>query len=111
MHLAIDRGKCNMIRTVFAVAVIALSVSAASIVLELPMWSASALAMGGGGGGGGGAAAVNPYKYYPVCPLGRAGDSCQCRVAGNENANILCRAGEHCDTRSGTCVGARSQWR
>jgi hypothetical protein len=83
---------------------------AASIVLVLSMWSASALAMGGGGGSAGGAVSPNPYKYYPVCPPGRAGDTCQCRVAGNENANILCRAGEHCDTHSGTCVGARSQW-
>ena len=84
---------------------------AASIVLVLSMWSASALAMGGGGGSAGSAVGANPYKYYPVCPPGRAGDSCQRRVAGNENANILCRAGEHCDTRSSTCVEARSERR
>ena len=88
---------------------------AASVALVLLMWSASALAMGAGGGGGagaaGGAGVPDPYKYYPVCPRGRAGASCQCRVAGNESANILCRAGEHCDTRSGTCVRTRSQWR
>jgi hypothetical protein len=73
---------------------------AASIVLVLSMWSASALAFGGFAGGGIGAGVADPYKYYPVCPSGRAGDSCQCRVAGNENANILCRAGEHCGARS-----------
>jgi len=75
--------------------------------LALPLWSGAALAMGAGGGGGGGAAAgagvPDPYKYYPVCPRGRASVDCQCRIAGASAANVLCRPGEFCDTRNGTC--------
>jgi hypothetical protein len=78
----------------------------AAVLLVLSMWSGSALAFGAGGAGGGagfGAGVPNPYKYYPVCPRGRAGDSCQCRVAGASEANMLCRTGEICDTHTGTC--------
>jgi len=78
----------------------------AAVLLVLSIWSGSALALGAGGGGGGaafGAGVPNPYKYYPVCPRGRIGDSCQCRVAGASEANMLCRTGEYCDTHTGTC--------
>ncbi len=73
-----------------------------ALLLVLSMWSGSAFAFGGGGGAVG-AGVANPYKYYPVCPRGPAGDSCQCRVAGASEANMLCRTGEYCDTHSGTC--------
>jgi hypothetical protein len=81
-----------------------------AVLLGLSLWSGAALAMGAGGGGGGGAAAgagvPDPYKYYPVCRRGRAGVDCQCRIAGAENANAVCRPGEYCDTRNGTCGAA-----
>jgi len=54
---------------------------------------------------------ANPLKYYPVCPRGRAGESCQCRVAGSEEANRVCSPGEYCDTRSGTCGPAAAPGR
>lgn len=80
----------------------------AAILLVLSMWSGSALAFGVGGAGGGviGAGVSNPYKYYPVCPRGRAGESCQCRATGAAEANMLCSTGQHCDTRTGTCGAA-----
>ncbi len=80
-------------------------IKTATILLVLSMWSGSALAFGAGGGGGGGfgAGVANPYKYYPVCPRGRVGGDCQCRVAGAAEANMLCRTGEYCNTSSGSC--------
>ena len=79
-----------------------------AVLLVLSMWSGSACAFGfafgaGGGGTGFGGGVANPFKYYPVCPRSPVGDSCQCRVAGASEANMLCRPGEYCDTRSGTC--------
>ena len=77
---------------------------AAAALLALSMWSGSALAFGAGAVGGAfGAGVPDPYKYYPVCPHGRAGVDCQCQIAGNPNANMVCRPGEYCDTHSGTC--------
>jgi len=78
---------------------------AAAALLVLSMWSGSALAFGAGGaiGGAFGAGVPDPYKYYPVCSRGRAGVDCQCQIAGNPNANMVCRPGEYCDTHSGTC--------
>jgi hypothetical protein len=81
--------------------------SLAAGLLLVSLGCGSALAMGAGGGGGGGAAAgagvPDPYKYYPVCRRGRIGVDCQCRIAGAENANAVCRPGEYCDTRNGIC--------
>jgi hypothetical protein len=77
-------------------------VKTAAVLLVLSTWSGSAFAFGGGGAAVG-AGVANPYKYYPVCPRGRVGDSCQCRVAGASEANMLCRTGEYCDTHTGTC--------
>ena len=96
-------AKANMTKTCMT--------TAAAALLALSLWSGAALALGAGGGGGGGGAAFsggvpNPYKYYPICPRGRAGVDCQCRIGGSEEANVLCRPGEHCDTRSGTCAAA-----
>ena len=73
--------------------------------LTLTLAYGSALAFGGGFGGGGVAAIgmANPLKYYPICPRGRAGVSCQCRIGHDENANQLCSPGEYCNTGDGTC--------
>ena len=83
-------------------------IKTAAVLLVLSMWSGTALAFGAGGGGGGGGAGsagvTNPEKYYPVCPRGRVGDSCQCRIAGASEANMLCRTGEYCDRHTGTCA-------
>ena len=75
-----------------------------AVFLVLSTWSGSAFAFGVGGGGTGfGGGVANPFKYYSVCPRGPVGDSCQCRVAGASEANMLCRPGEYCDTHGGTC--------
>ena len=82
-----------------------LTKAAAALVL-LSLSSGAALAFGAGGGAAGavGVGVANPYKYYPVCPRGRADVGCQCRIGSAEDANVICRPGEYCDTRNGTCA-------
>jgi hypothetical protein len=77
--------------------------TAVIVVLMLSMCCGPVHAAFGGGALGFAPGVPDPLKYYPVCPRGRTGDSCQCQVAGTSEANRLCMAGEYCDTRSGTC--------
>ena len=80
-------------------------IKTATALLVLSLWSGSALALGVGGGGAYGAGVADPYKYYPFCPRGPTGVSCQCRVAGAAEANMLCRTGEYCNISTGICGG------